>query len=688
MDFQQALALHHQGRMAEAAGAYQLVLQADPVHLDALIYLGALRLGQGQPGEAEALLRRAVTLSSESVEALGNLAAALQALGRYDEAVEHYQRALARNPALLDARFGLAASLQASRQNEAAIASYETILAAEPAHPEANYGLATLLALLGRSDEAAMKFRAVLAADPDFAEASFALGKLRARDNAHAEAISCFLQALDVDPDYIEARVALGIALSQLDRDTEAMAAFSAVLAIEPDNADAHNGIGLLLDRKQLHTEAIQHYRTVLVRQPDHVDALAGMANTLKNLGRHAEALALARKVVVMRPNFAPAASLLGSILAELGSIDEAEAEHRRSAALAPDRPETLYHLTLLTRVRRDDGTLDALEAMLPRVGSLPPREQSLILFALAKAYDDIGERDLGFDYLLKGNATKRSQTNYNEPLAVGAMKRVAQVFTAEFIATRQGLGDSSTTPVFIVGMPRSGTTLVEQTLASHAAVFGAGERLELSRAIGRMSAARLGATAYPEAVWTVSGEQFHQMGAEYVAALRPLAPGAARIVDKMPANFLFAGMICLMLPNARIIHTRRAPVDTCLSCFSKLFAGEQAFTYDLAELGRYYRAYEGLMAHWQNVLPPGVMLEVDYATLVDEFEREARRIVAHCGLEWDPACLEFHKTDRAVHTASMTQVRQPIYRTSVGRWRPKDALLQPLLEGLAGRER
>jgi len=683
VEFQQALALHRQGRADEAARAYQLILSGEPTHLDALIHLGALRLGQGQADEAEALLRRAATVSPGSAEALGNLAAALQALGRHEEAATQYEGALALRPGMLDARFGLAACLQASGRAEAAITCYETILAAEPGHPEANYGLATLLAQLGRVDAAVAKYRAALAADPDFAEASFGLGKLLARGDTLEEAISCFRQALDVDPDYIEARVALGTALAQLDRDDEAMAAFHAALATDPDCADAHNGIGILLDRKQRYAEAIEEYRSVLARNPEQVNAMAGMANALKNTDRHAEALEMARRVVAQRPNFAPAATLLGSILAEIGSMDEAREQFRRAVKLVPDRPESLYHLALLAKVRRDDGTIDALEAAFQHAGSLPPGEQCLLHFALAKAYDDVGERGRGFDHLLQGNAIKRARIGYEEAVTLGAMDRIARVFTAEFMASRKGLGDPSVVPVFIVGMPRSGTTLVEQTLASHNAVFGAGERTELLQAIGRMSAERLGAAAYPEAAWTMSGGQLRQIGAEYVAALRTLARGAARITDKMPGNFLFVGLIRLILPNARIIHVQRDPVDTCLSCFSKLFTGEQPFSYDLAELGRHHRAYQRLMAHWRAVLPADVLLEVEYEALVEDFESQARRLVAHCGLEWDPACLEFYKTSRPVHTASMTQVRQPIYRSSVGRWRPDAGLLRPLLEAL-----
>jgi tetratricopeptide (TPR) repeat protein len=683
IEFQQACALHHQGRTAEAAEAYERILQVAPSHLDTLIHLGVLRLAQGQAEPAEQLLRRAVSVSPDSPEALGNLAAALQALGRHEEAATLYERALNCRPDMLDARFGLAGSLQACGRHEAAVACYEAILVVDPAHPEANYGLGSLLARLGRDNEAIAKYRTALASDPDFAEASHGLGKLLARGDTPGEGIDCFRHALDVDPDYIEARMALGTLLSRFDRDDEAMAAFRAVVAADPDHAGAHNGIGLVLARKQSHAEAIGHFRTVLARTAKQVDAMAGLASSMKNIGQHNEALAIARQVVALRPNFAPAADLLGSILAELGSMDEAEAEFRRAVALAPGHPPPLYHLALLATVEPDDGTIDALEVALRRSAARPSREQCLLQFALAKAYEDVGQRDRSFEHLLRGNAIKRSQTVYDEASALASLDHLCRVFTAQLLASRQGLGDPSNAPVFIVGMPRSGTTLVEQTLASHRAVFGAGERLELSHAVTRLNAERHGAAPYPEALWTTTAGQLRQMGSAYVAALRSLAPDASRITDKMPLNFLHLGLIHLILPNARIIHTVRDPVDTCLSCFSKLFTGELPFAYELGELGRFHRAYQGMMAHWRAVLPSDTLLEVHYEATVSDFEGQARRIVAHCGLEWDPACLEFYKTSRPVHTASMTQVRQPIYSSSVGRWRPDELLLRPLLNAL-----
>ena len=682
MQFQHALALHRQGRVDEAAHGYEALLSADPTHLEALIHLGVLRLGQSRTAEAEVLLRRAVAEAPDSPEARANLAAVLQASDRRENALDHYERALELKPGMVDARFGLAACLQALGRNQAAITCYEAILAAEPTHAEANYGMATLLAELGRADEATAKYRAALALDPDFAEASYALGALIARGGSPEEAIGCFRQALDVDPKYIDARVALGTALMRLEREDEAIAAFRAVLAAHPGHADARRRLGTALSRKQRHADAVEHFRVALTSNPEDVDAMAGMASAMIIAGQHAEAVALCRRAIALRPDFAPAASVLGRALAEVGEMGEALTLARRTVRLAPERPEFCFNLAQLAKVRPDDAVLDALEAMLPRAASLSTRELCWLHFALAKAYDDIGERDRGFAHLLDGNAIKRARIEYDEASTLGAMDRVGQVFTAELIAARRDLGDPSGVPVFIVGMPRSGTTLVEQMLASHPAVFGAGERPELSQAVERLCAERLGAVTFPEAIWTIPGEELRQMGAEYVAALRSLAPSATRITDKMPSNFCFVGLIRLILPNARIIHLLRDPVDTCLSCFSKLFSADLS-CYDLAELGRFHRAYQRLMAHWRAALPTGAMLEVQYEALVQHFAGEARRIVAHCGLPWDDACLEFYKTSRPVHTASMTQVRQPIYRSSVGRWRPDRALIRPLLEAL-----
>lgn len=681
--FHDSLELHRQGRLEEAARGYEAVLAADPTHVEALVHLGILHLNQHQPDEAEALLRRALARAPNSADALVNLGSALQALERGEEAVDCYRRAVALLPDAAYLKFALASCLQALGQHEEAIDAYGSLLAAEPAHAEANFGLATLLAGLGRTSEANINYRAALAADPDFAEASHGLGMVLMRERAYEDAAVCFGQALEVDPDYVDARLALCQALEQLDRDDEAATNYSAVLETEPDNVEARNGLGGILCRADRYAEAIEHYEAILATKPEHALTMARMGAALMRVDRHGEGLALCRKAVDLAPESAPALSMLSLGLTQIGEMEEGGQLSRRAVALAPRRVEFCYNLAQTTKIHRGDQVIDALEAMLPEAASLSWREQCSLHFALAKVYDDIGERDRGFDHLLQGNALKRAKSDYDEAGELALMDRIQNVFTAELLATRGGAGDPSTLPVFIVGMPRSGTTLVEQILASHPSVYGAGERMELPREVGLIRG-QLGTLRFPDSMWLATGEGLRATGASYLTALRDLAPpDVLRITDKLPLNFRLAGLIHLVLPHARIIHLNRDPVDTCLSCFSKLFAGDLPFTYDLAELGRYHRGYQRLMAHWRAVLPKHVLLDVHYEQLVQDFAGEARRIVAHSGLPWDKACQEFYKTSRPVQTASITQVRQPIYRSSVGRWRPDAALLRPLIQAL-----
>jgi len=234
-----------------------------------------------------------------------------------------------------------------------------------------------------------------------------------------------------------------------------------------------------------------------------------------------------------------------------------------------------------------------------------------------------------------------------------------------------------------VLGMPRSGTTLVEQIIASHPMVYGAGELHAFNDIILSVRGPNGNPLPFPEFVPALDASALKQFGARYVESVRKLAPRGLRFTDKMPSNFYFVGLIHLALPNAKIIHTVRDPVDTCISCFTKLFSAEQNHTYDLGELGRYYKRYEALMAHWRRVLPRGRILDVRYEEVIDDLERQARRIISHCGLAWDEHCLSFHETKRPVRTASATQVRQPIYKSAVGRWRVYEEHLGPLLSSL-----
>ena len=289
------------------------------------------------------------------------------------------------------------------------------------------------------------------------------------------------------------------------------------------------------------------------------------------------------------------------------------------------------------------------------------------------------------FQHLVAGNAAKRATIAYDENATFDLFDRIEEIFTRDLIEKKSGGGDPSSVPIFVIGMPRSGTTLIEQIIASHPIVHGAGELQILNDVAHSIHGPDGAVLPYPNFVPLVDAAALQQIGARYVSLLDQIAPGSERITDKMPSNYYFAGLIHLALPNAKIIHSMRDPVDTCISCFSKLFSAEQNHTYDLGEIGRYYRRYQRLMSHWRDVLPAGRILDVRYEDVVSDFENQARRIIAYCGLPWDERCLAFYKTERPIRTASATQVRRPIYKGAVGRWRVYEDHLGPLLAALDG---
>ncbi len=461
------------------------------------------------------------------------------------------------------------------------------------------------------------------------------------------------------------------------------MALYRRILALK-DLPVIRNNLGHALAELGMFEPAIAEYRSAVELKPDYAEAVCNWGVALSNLERLDEAEAKFRRAAAINPGFAGGYHNLAVILKERGRLDEAIRAAKRAIDLAPRNASYYEHLAGIGQFEPGDRYIEAMEKLARDAASLGAMERIHLHFALARGYEDTGRFDAAFAQLQAGNALRRRHVAYDEAATLGRMDRTREVFSAEFLAARRDAGEPSALPIFIVGMPRSGTTLIEQILASHARVFGAGEINLLDIAAGTLGKALPGAPPFPEMASAMSADDFRRLGASYLERLRQRAPDASRIVDKMPGNFFFAGLIHLALPNATIIHAVRDPLDTCVSCFSILFVN-QPQTHDLAGLGRYYRHYRELMAHWRRVLPPQRLLDVHYEELVGDLEGVARRIVTHCGLPWDARCLDFHSTARTVRTASATQVRRPIYRTSVGRWRRYEKFLQPLIAELDG---
>ena len=734
------------GRLTEALPLFRRAVDADARSVDAHLNLGGVLVALHRPAEAIGCYQTALDIEPDHVETRLNFGNALQALNRPLDAMAQYRHALALKPDYADAHYNLGNVLQGSQQPLQAVAHYQQAIASRPNFAEAHNNLGNALMALKRPHDAIVHYQRALALQGDNARVHTNLGTAWTLTNRLEPAIAHYQKALKLagssalqaagDPvdalDRLKAlacrpaiptlpaafrtRCHLGTLLAALHRPDEAIAHFEQALRLVPDDADAHRHLGDVLRAIHQNDAAIARYRQALVIRPNDAALCARLASVLQASGRSTEAIALGERALALDPHADDAHGTLGSALMTLNRNEEALAQFAASLAVAGERAETHnnigvalqllgraeeaaaayqtavrlapksvmthFNLASLKTFSVGDPRLAALEALSKEADSLGEDDRIALEFALAKAFADLDERARSFHHLREGNARKRRQIVYDEPAIMAFLARVSATFTPALMRVKHG-GDPSPLPVFIVGMPRSGTTLIEQILASHSAVFGAGEREDLNQAVLAHFGPRDAAANFPECLSTVTPETLRQFATHYLEGIIESAPRARRIVDKMPLNFLFVGLIHLALPNARIIHAIRDPADTCFSCFSLLFAGHQPFAYDLGELGRYYTAYEALMAHWRSVLPHGVMIDVNYEDVVADLETQARRMLAHCDLEWQPQCLDFYKTPRGVRTASSTQVRQPIYRHALGRWRRYEEFLQPLLRAL-----
>jgi tetratricopeptide (TPR) repeat protein len=681
--FQKATSCHQRGQLPEAERHYRAVLKADDRHFGAIHGLGLIRLQQGRHADAAPIFRGALKLNTNSAEAHHHLAIALTGLRRTQEAVEEFNKALAINPRFAEAHDSLGHTLQMLGRAEEAIPHHETALAIKPDLVSARNNLGNALRNLGRFEEAIAHYEKALELRPAYPDAHNNLGTALTKLGRHQAALAQFEKALAGNPNHVHAHINLGNALAALGRPQQAIAQYEKAIALDPRNVGPRKLFGHLLQQLGRLEEALAQYERAVVTAPADPEAHARLGRALLMLGRPEAAVPHYKQALALQPNLFEASSGLGTTLQALGRRDEAIRVFEQSIAMAPRKGSAYLNLAVATRLAADDPRFAAMQELARDIQSLDIESQICLRFALARVFADLGDHEESFQHLLEGNRLKRQRVVYDEASALESFDQVPKAFTAELLREKSWLGDPSCVPVFIVGMPRSGTTLIEQILASHPKAFGAGEVRDFPRLVMGIEGAD--GSQLREWVAALSGEQLRRLGESYVQAVRRLAPGAERIIDKLPANFARVGLIHLALPNARIIHIRRDPRDTALSCFSVLFAEAQEFSYDLAELGRFIRAYQALMEHWRQVLPQGVMLEVQYEDVVENLEGEARRIVAHCNLDWDDACLAFHKTQRSVLTASMNQVRQPIYRSSVGRWRDYERQLHPFLQALAG---
>ncbi len=532
---------------------------------------------------------------------------------------------------------------------------------------------------LGHLDQAVVSFRRALAVAPKSPATLNNLAFVFQTKEDYGQAERLYREALAANPVYAEAHNNLGNTLFKLERPDEAIACFRRALGIEPNYFEAHTNWGNVLAAGGSYDEAISHYRQALRINPKDAESLASIARVLNKQGLVEEALTYWRKSLVLAPSDVATLNHAGVALRELGRTDEAMKYFEKALSLAPNRGLSYLNIATTRQFDTQSAYFKGAQDLLDNP-SVPDLDRCSAEFAVARAFAKDELFAESFASFARANQIKKRSIQYDETGALSGFSELREAFTPDLFEKFSGHGHSSDRPIFILGMPRSGTTLLEQIVSSHPEVFGAGELATMGNVAGQI--AERVKQRFPEAMHHLPPGDLRSFAEAYLGQAHSRAPKEARrVTDKMPSNFMMVGLIATLYPNAKIILTQRDPRDVAMSCFSILFATGQDHTYNLAELGRYLVRYYDLVDYWKRVIPAHQLLEVSYERLVGDLEANVRRVIDHCGLDWHPDCLDFQNNKRSVRTASVTQVRQALFTSSIGRWRPYAPYITELLD-------
>jgi tetratricopeptide (TPR) repeat protein len=642
------------GRGDEAVESLKRAVELAPEAASIHANLGEILRLQGKTEEAAKVLEQAIKLDPKHSQALNNLGITYFERGKPKLAVEHYRKAIEARPSMAEAHNNLGNALRIMGDVDGAIQAYQDALVHRERYPEAYNNLGTLLSQRGELDQAEHALRKAISQNPAYVEAYDNLANVHIAKKSDVEALRVLADALKFAPTHVETLIIT--ARTQL--------------------------------RRGAHQLAEQAARHALKQEPDNVEALTVLGQVLHEVDRYDEALEVLARAVEGSTQNPETLNFYGVALKSVGRLDEARDYILR--ALRGNRRMLGAYANLNDLVDFSEGEGAELFEEMDRIFKAakdPEQDGFLPLhFAYAKALDDRGEHERALQHYITGGRLKRAQLKYDEREINGFFEAIRETFSKEVFKDRKFAGNPDERPVFIVGMPRSGSTLVEQILSSHPDVYGAGEVKYLSMALSKARDRFPSLPKFPKMMEKITPAQMDIVADTYLKFLTKSSGDAKRVTDKLLTNYFFVGLIHLLFPNAKIINTQRDPVDTCLSGFTKLFKDDMPHSYDLGELGRYYGKYREMMEHWEKVLPKGVLTTVQYEQVVADTEKEAKALIEFLGLKWDPKCVDFHKSDRPVKTASVAQVRKPIYNTSVKRWKKYGEGLQPLVDAIDGK--
>ncbi len=639
--------------------------------------LSALRTGRAATAERQ--LRAIQAAAPGEINSLHLLGVALLNQDKSASAVQTLERVVLEQPEFADARVDLARAYRRAGQRSRAREEVRRVLEADPHHHRAWLAYGDVLVELEQYPDALVAFERARLTDPHRTRIEAATAALVADERRRPEEL--FREILKEDPSNVAALCGLAALALSADRPIEAERLLRHALRQSAYLPLAYRGLGPALVRLGRLEEAEAAVRYLEKIEPDSPQTWVAIASVATRMLRLEDALAAYERAAFLKPDEAGLRVSAGHLQKTLGRRPESEASYKAALQTDPGRTEAWWSLADLKNYVFSDAEIAEMQRLLAS-GKQPRSNDAHLQFALGKAFEQRAAHAQAFAHYAAGNALRR----LDEPFDIEAFERrcarIGAFFDAGFFAAHSGSGHPSSAPIFIVGLPRSGSTLLEQILASHSQVEGTMELPNILNMVAQFDDLVCGRDGYPDTVGQASSAQLAALGRRYLEETAPLRAGRAHFTDKLPNNFSHIGLITAILPGAVVIDARRHPMDACFSTFKQHFAEGQTFSYDLTDLGRYYRCYLSVMDHWDAVLP-GRVLHVQYEEVVRDPEANIRRLLAHCGLTFEPACLNFHATRRAVRTASAEQVRQPLYSSGVGHWRHFARELEPLRRAL-----
>jgi len=595
--------------------------------------------------------------------------------GQLEMAVSCFEKATEIKPDFADAHFNLGLSLQELNQLEAAVKSYEVTLAIHSNYTKAHNNLGIIYKELGQMGAAVKSYEQAIDAQPDYAEAHNNLGVIMQELGQLDEAAKCYEKAIAISPEYAEVHNNLGNTLNELGQTNDAIKSYKKTLSIAPDFIDAYNNLGNILQEQGLLDEAIKCYEKAIAISPEYAEAHYNLGVSLYQLGQFNEALNCCRQALVINPDYADAHNNLGNILQEQGQSDEAFNCYVHALAIQPDNAQFHRNLSLMKNYKEGDTQFTRMQSLLS-TGYLSKSERINLCFALAIAYKDLGKKDELFKVLNEGNQLRKQELDYSIEKDLANHSAHRKLFMSP-IKKPSPYESLTASPIFILGMPRSGTSLVEQIISSHHKVHGAGKLPYLHNLIRPIMNDCLFHNN------ALSEKNFLSIRDGYLNNLSSLNVSESIITDKTPINFENIGFILNAFPEAKIIHLKRDSMAICWSIYQRYFPNESlGFAYNMQDLAKFYNSYTEIMAFWHDLFPNQIY-DISYEDLTTNQEEETRKLLKYCKLDWDENCLNFHFNKRTVKTASSLQVREKMYQESSEVWKKYETHLNPLINGL-----